>query len=79
MRPRRGTRPHPFSRAHARRPGGRDKAPEFTRGLRHTEYALFLGAVLLIGAGAASNSWWLIGGGAWALVAAGLIEMIYRP
>lgn len=79
MRPRKGTRPHSFAWARARHSGGREKGPGFTRGLQRTEYVLFLAAVLLITAGAVSDSWWLIGGGAWALIAAGLIEMIYRP
>ncbi|MGW0645859.1 hypothetical protein [Streptomyces badius] len=79
MRPRRGTRPHPFAPARTRRPGGRDEGPDFTLGLRRTEYTLFLAAVLLIAAGAVSDSWWLIGGGAWALIAGALIEVIYRP
>ncbi|MFD4017095.1 hypothetical protein [Streptomyces sindenensis] len=52
---------------------------DLTRGLRRTEYTLFLTAVLLVAAGAASGSWWLIGFGAWALIAGGVIEMIYRP
>ncbi|WP_107470955.1 hypothetical protein [Streptomyces sp. WZ.A104] len=79
MRTRRGTRPHPFAPARTRHPGGREKGPDFTRGLQRTEYTLFLAAVVLITAGAVSDSWWLIGSGAWALIAAGLIEMIYRP
>jgi len=79
MRPRRGTRPHPVAPARTQHSGSREKGPGFTRGLKRTEYNLFLAAVLLIAAGAVSDSWWLIGGGAWALIAAGLIEMIYRP
>jgi general stress protein CsbA len=55
------------------------KGPDFSRGLRHTEYSLILAAVLLLAAGAVSDSWWLLGVGAWALIAGGLIEMIYRP
>lgn len=55
------------------------KGPDLTRGLRRTEYTLFLAAVLLLAAGAASESWWLLGMGAWVLITGGLIEMIYRP
>ncbi|MET9766704.1 hypothetical protein [Streptomyces sp. NPDC006415] len=55
------------------------KGLDFTRKLRRTEYTLFLAAVLLIAAGAAGDSWWLISVGAWALIAGGLIEKIYRP
>lgn len=57
----------------------RVKDTDLTRGVRRTEYALFLAAVLLIPAGAVSDSWWLIGVGAWALIAGGVIEMLYRP
>ncbi|MEU3899170.1 hypothetical protein [Streptomyces sp. NPDC045251] len=47
--------------------------------MRRTEYTLFLAAALLGTAGALSDRLWLLGIGAWALIAAGLIEMIYRP
>lgn len=57
----------------------RVKGTDLTRGLRRTEYTLFLAAVLLIAAGAVSDVWWVIGVGAWALIAGGAIEMIYRP
>ncbi|MEU0100311.1 hypothetical protein [Streptomyces sp. NPDC006267] len=53
--------------------------PDFARGLRRTEYSLFLASVLLLAAGAASGSWWLVGVGVWALIAGGLIDMVYRP
>ncbi|MDK1348107.1 hypothetical protein QNO09_33475 [Streptomyces sp. 378] len=47
--------------------------------MRRIEYALFLAAPVLVTAGAFSGLLWLIGIGAWALIAAGPIEMIYRP
>ncbi|WP_432034997.1 hypothetical protein [Streptomyces cucumeris] len=43
------------------------------RDLRRIEYAL------LVTVGALTDLLWLLGIGAWALIAAGLIEMIYRP
>ncbi|MEU7329240.1 hypothetical protein [Streptomyces parvus] len=55
------------------------KGTDLTRGLRRTEYGLFLAAVVLIAAGVAGGLWWLIGVGAWALIGGGAIEMIYRP
>ncbi|MER7897463.1 hypothetical protein ABTX62_15420 [Streptomyces sp. NPDC096046] len=47
--------------------------------MRRIEYTLFLAAALLGTAGVISDTFWLLGIGAWALIAAGLIEMIYRP
>lgn len=47
--------------------------------MRRIEYALFLAAVVLVIVGALSSALWLLGVGVWALIAAGLIEMIYRP
>ncbi|MFF0203194.1 hypothetical protein [Streptomyces sp. NPDC005017] len=47
--------------------------------MRRIEYALLLAAVPLVVTGALTDSLWLLGIGAWALIAAGLIEMIYRP
>ncbi len=68
-----------FSPVRAGPPADRVKGMDLTRGLRRTEYTLFLAAVLLVPAGAAIGSWWLVGAGAWALIAGGVIEMIYRP
>ncbi|MFC7894878.1 hypothetical protein [Streptomyces sp. NPDC057381] len=47
--------------------------------MRRTEHTLLLTATLLGTAGLFSDTLWLLGLGAWALIAAGLIEMIYRP
>lgn len=55
------------------------KGSDLGRGLRRIEYALALAAVVLAAAGALSGTLWLLGIGAWALIAAALIEMIYRP
>jgi hypothetical protein len=55
------------------------KKPGPVRDLRRIEYALFLAAVALVTAGVLKDMLWLLGIGAWALIAAALIEMIYRP
>lgn len=55
------------------------KGPVFDHAMRRIEYTLFLAAALLGTAGVISDTFWLLGIGAWALIAAGLIEMIYRP
>lgn len=55
------------------------KGPAFDHDIRRIEYALFLAAGLLGTAGVFSDTLWLLSVGAWALIAAGLIEMIYRP
>ncbi|MFV0126671.1 hypothetical protein ACLGI4_02965 [Streptomyces sp. HMX112] len=47
--------------------------------MRRIVAALLLWALALIVAGALADWLWLIGLGAWALIAAFLIEMIYRP
>ncbi|MEJ1200895.1 hypothetical protein [Streptomyces sp. CCNWLW237] len=47
--------------------------------MRRIEYALFLVAIVVLITGVLSDTLWLTGIGAWALIAAGLIEMIYRP
>lgn len=40
---------------------------------------LMMGSGVLVSAGALAEWWWLMGIGAWMLIAAGLLEMIYRP
>ncbi|MFF6953011.1 hypothetical protein ACFZAD_30765 [Streptomyces iakyrus] len=52
---------------------------DFTRGIRRTQYLLVLLMAVLGTAGFLTESMWLLGLAAWALIAAGLIEMIYRP
>jgi hypothetical protein len=49
------------------------------RRLRRTQSVLFLLMAALGTAGGITESLWLLGLAAWALIAAGLIEMIYRP
>ncbi|MFE0582548.1 hypothetical protein [Streptomyces sp. NPDC058874] len=49
------------------------------RDLRRIEYALLVAAAVLVTVGALTDLLWLLGIGACALIAAGLIEMIYRP
>ncbi|MER6625296.1 MULTISPECIES: hypothetical protein [unclassified Streptomyces] len=48
-------------------------------GMRSRIVGLTSGSVVLIAGGAFADWMWLIGIGAWMLVAAGLLEMIYRP
>ncbi len=55
------------------------KGPAFDHGVRRAEYTLFLAGALPGAAGAFSDTLWLLGIGAWALIAAGLMEMIYQP
>lgn len=55
------------------------KGTEGDRGIRRMIYALTLAAATLAAAGGLTNAIWLIGVGVWALIAAFLIEMIYRP
>jgi hypothetical protein len=47
--------------------------------MRSRIVGLTIGAVVLIAGGALADWIWLIGIGAWMLIAAGLLEMIYRP
>ena len=49
------------------------------RGIRRTQYLLLSLMAALGTAGALTESMWLLGLAAWALIAAGLIEMIYLP
>ncbi|GAA2764150.1 hypothetical protein GCM10010103_31910 [Streptomyces paradoxus] len=49
------------------------------RVLRRIQYALLLLMAGLGTAGVLTASLWLLGLAAWALITAGLIEMIYRP
>jgi hypothetical protein len=49
------------------------------RGLRRIQLGLFLLMAALLTAGFLTASMWLLGLGAWALIAVGLIEMVYRP
>lgn len=48
-------------------------------GMRSRIVSLMIGSVVLITGGALADWMWLIGIGAWLLIAAGLLEMIYRP
>jgi hypothetical protein len=48
-------------------------------GVRSRSVALTIGAAVFVTAGALANWWWLIAIGAWVLIAAGLMEVIYRP
>ncbi|MGW7512789.1 hypothetical protein ACWGJ0_34390 [Streptomyces massasporeus] len=48
-------------------------------GIRRTQYVLLLLMAALGTAGYLTESMWLMGLAAWALITAGLIEMIYRP
>lgn len=68
--------PSPIGTGHA---GDQVKDPVSARNVRRIECALFLGAVVAVTVGALIDTLWLLGIGAWALIGAGLIEMIYRP
>ncbi|MEV6311041.1 hypothetical protein AB0M10_20865 [Streptomyces sp. NPDC051840] len=59
-----------------RRPDGRMPAD---RVMRRRSLILGGGAVLLGAPGAAIGSMWLLGAGAWLLIAAFLLELVYRP
>ncbi|MDJ0463831.1 hypothetical protein [Streptomyces sp. H27-C3] len=48
-------------------------------GMRRIVIALTLSAVALVAAGGLTDRMWLLGLGVWALIAAFMIEMIYRP
>ncbi|WP_411104959.1 hypothetical protein [Streptomyces sp. cmx-4-9] len=47
--------------------------------MRRRIITLTLGAAVMTVAGAVAGWWWLLGIGVWVLIAAFLIEMIYRP
>ncbi|WP_327686118.1 hypothetical protein [Streptomyces sp. NBC_00467] len=49
------------------------------RGIRRTTLTLGAAAVVLIGVGAAADTMWLLGIGVWAVIAATMIELVYRP
>ncbi|MFF8612359.1 hypothetical protein [Streptomyces sp. NPDC015350] len=56
--------------------GGRTPADHQVRRL---SVILAVGAVLVSGSGVAADSMWLLGTGAWLLIAAILLELVYRP
>ncbi|MFI6808111.1 hypothetical protein ACIBO6_24360 [Streptomyces luteogriseus] len=49
------------------------------QGMKRTFYALLLTATALFATGVFTGTLWLLGIGAWVLIGAFLIEMIYRP
>lgn len=55
------------------------RGPVFDSGIRRIIAALAILAVALITAGFVLDTIWLYGIGAWALITAGLLEVIYRP
>ncbi|MEV6261846.1 hypothetical protein AB0M42_13990 [Streptomyces sp. NPDC051784] len=59
-----------------RRQNGRMPAD---RVMRRRSLALGGGAVLLGAPGAAIGNLWLLGAGVWLLIAAFLVELVYRP
>ncbi|PGH50530.1 hypothetical protein CRI70_11580 [Streptomyces sp. Ru87] len=58
---------------------GRVRTPRGDLGVRRSVHLLTVTAATLIAAGALLRAMWLIGIGAWVLISAFLIEMIYRP
>ncbi|MFD4350322.1 hypothetical protein ACFWQ6_36550 [Streptomyces coelicoflavus] len=53
--------------------------PRSDRGLRRLLCAMLLTAAALLGAGILTDAVWLLGIGAWVLIAAVLVEMALRP
>ena len=53
--------------------------PRSDRGMKRLFHALLSAALVLIVVGFLAESLWLLGIGAWMLIGALLIEMIYRP
>ncbi|MEV7302406.1 hypothetical protein [Streptomyces clavifer] len=53
--------------------------PRSDRGMKRLLYALLLPATVLIVVGSLTEALWLLGIGAWMLIGALLIELIYRP
>ncbi|MEJ1201620.1 MULTISPECIES: hypothetical protein [unclassified Streptomyces] len=53
--------------------------PRSGRGMQRLLCALLLVAAALIAAGALTETLWLLGIGAWALIGAVLFELVYRP
>ncbi|MEW1906583.1 MULTISPECIES: hypothetical protein [unclassified Streptomyces] len=49
------------------------------RSMRRCSVALALGALLLGALGVTAGSVWVLGVGAWLLIAAVLLELVYRP
>ncbi|MFD9030309.1 hypothetical protein ACFVZW_03940 [Streptomyces sp. NPDC059567] len=49
------------------------------RRVRRMSMALAVAAVLLSALGAVGDSMWLMGAGAWLLIAAILLDLVYRP
>ncbi len=49
------------------------------RSMRRCSVTLALGALLLGALGVAAGSVWVLGAGAWLLIAAVLLELVYRP
>ncbi|WP_188268751.1 MULTISPECIES: hypothetical protein [unclassified Streptomyces] len=49
------------------------------RRVRRVSTVLALGAVAGSGLGAVAESIWLLGAGAWLLISAVLLELVYRP
>ncbi|MFG2335404.1 hypothetical protein [Streptomyces yangpuensis] len=49
------------------------------RGIRRTVLALGAAGLTVIAAGAVLDALWLLGIGVWGLIAAMLIELVYKP
>jgi hypothetical protein len=62
-------------------PAGRKRSmkPLSGREMRSGITILMSGSVVLVTAGILTDWWWLMGIGVWMLIAAGLLEMVYRP
>ncbi|MCC9156354.1 hypothetical protein LZP81_16095 [Streptomyces parvulus] len=53
--------------------------PYSDRGMKRLFYALLLAAAAVFAAGLLTDALWLLGIGAWTLIAALLVELVYRP
>ncbi|MFB6843043.1 hypothetical protein [Streptomyces sp. NPDC056361] len=49
------------------------------RRVRRRSVTLTFGAVVVSALGVVADAMWLLGGGAWLLIAAILLELVYRP
>ncbi|MFB7655209.1 MULTISPECIES: hypothetical protein [unclassified Streptomyces] len=53
--------------------------PGGDRGMKRLFYALLLAAATVFAVGLLTDALWLLGIGAWTLIAALLVELVYRP
>ncbi|MEV5013967.1 hypothetical protein ACIGW1_16450 [Streptomyces sp. NPDC053780] len=54
-------------------------SPGGDRGMKRLFHALLVAAAALFAVGLLTDALWLLGIGAWTLIAALLVELVYRP